>query len=265
MSVRVYYNENDPTNAAYLRQMIKDGVLPDGEVDGRSIVDVKPSDLSGFGRLHFFAGIGGWEFAAQLAAWPEDVALWTGSCPCQPFSNAGKQAGLYDERHLWPHFLRLIKSSRPAVVMGEQVASPLGLDWFDHLAYDVEQENYTCGAVIVPACAVNAPHVRERLYWVAHGDVRGRRSDSAGRDEHHWANAGWPQGASDVGIGVTPRLWDSCEWITGPDGRSRPIEPGLCTLVDGFPGRRAEIHAFGNAIVPALAAEVMLAFLDGGV
>jgi len=262
MSVPVYYNENDKTNADFLASMILDGLLPDGEVDDRSIADVEPSDLSGFGRYHFFAGIGGWEFAAALARWPEDIVLWTGSCPCQPFSNAGRQNGMDDERHLWPHFFRLIQSARPTVIMGEQVSSPLGLSWFDNLADDLEREAYTCGATIVPACAVNAPHIRERLYWLAHRDVRRGRSDGAGRDDNHRTDAGWAQGSGDVGIGGAAGSWDTRQWFVGPDMRSRPVEPGLRTLVNGFPGRRAEIHALGNAIVPPLAAEVMLAFLD---
>jgi len=85
-----YYNEIDPFAAEWLRQLIKDGLIADGEVDERSIEDVTPNELAGFTQCHFFAGIGGWSYALRLAGWPDDQPVWTGSCPCQPFSTAGK-------------------------------------------------------------------------------------------------------------------------------------------------------------------------------
>ena len=88
-----YYNEFDPYAAQWLRNLIAAGHLPAGEVDERSIVDVQPNDLDGYRQCHFFAGIGGWSLAARLAGWPDDRELWTGSCPCQPFSAAGKGLG----------------------------------------------------------------------------------------------------------------------------------------------------------------------------
>ena len=162
-----YYNEHDRNAAAWLRELIADGLIPDGVVDERSIVDVRPSDLAGFTQCHWFAGIGGWPLALQLAGWPADRPVWTGSCPCQPFSTAGKQKGQADERHLWPHFARLIRECRPPVVFGEQVASAVGHGWLDGVCSDLEAAGYACGAVVLGAHSVGAPHIRQRLYWVA--------------------------------------------------------------------------------------------------
>jgi site-specific DNA-cytosine methylase len=120
-----YYNEHDRAAATWLRELIKDGLIADGEVDERSIEDVLPNELAGFAQCHFFAGIGGWSLALRLAGWSDERRVWTGSCPCQPFSTAGKGAGVNDERHLWPHMLRLIKAAQPAIFFGEQVASAI--------------------------------------------------------------------------------------------------------------------------------------------
>ena len=161
-----YYNEIDPFAAAWLRELIKAGHIAPGEVDERSIADVMPSDLAGFTQCHFFAGIGVWSYALRCAGWPDDRQVWTGSCPCQPFSSAGKGAGFKDERHLWPEFYRLISQCRPAVCFGEQVASKDGLAWLDLVQADMEKASYAFGAVDTCAAGVGAPHIRQRLYWV---------------------------------------------------------------------------------------------------
>ena len=120
-----YYNEFDPGAAAWLRELIRAGLIADGEVDTRSILDVSADDLRGFTQCHFFAGISGWSYALRLAGWPDDRPVWTGSPPCQPFSAAGRQEGRNDARHLAPHFVDLVRSCRPGVLFGEQVASSL--------------------------------------------------------------------------------------------------------------------------------------------
>ena len=171
-----YYNEIEPYAAQWLRNLIKAGHIADGEVDTRSIVDVSPDDIRGFTQCHFFAGIGGWSHAFRLAGWPDDRLVWTGSCPCQPFSSAGQQKGQADERHLWPIFFELIRACRPPVVMGEQVAAAVGKNWLDGVSTDLEGIGYACGAAVVPACAVNAPHRRDRLWFVANA-CGGRRSE----------------------------------------------------------------------------------------
>ena len=162
----VYYNEHDPKAAAWLRELITAGELPEGEVDVRSIVDVTAADLAGFTACHFFAGIGGWAYALRLAGWPADRPVWTGSCPCQPFSAAGARRGTADERHLWPAFFRLIGECRPDTIFGEQVASKDGLTWLDLVHADLEGADYTVGACDLCAAGVGAPHIRQRLYFV---------------------------------------------------------------------------------------------------
>jgi DNA (cytosine-5)-methyltransferase 1 len=165
-----YYNEYDKKTAAWLRELIKAGLIPDGVVDERSITDVRSSDLAGYTQCHFFAGIGGWSLALQLAGWPSDRPVWTGSCPCQPFSTAGKGLAQADERHLWPAFFNLIKECRPEHVFGEQVASAIGKGWLDGISADLGEEGYTCGSAVLGAHSVGSPHIRQRLYWVANSN-----------------------------------------------------------------------------------------------
>lgn len=115
-----YYNEHDKFAAAWLRELIKEGLIADGDVDERDIQDVQAADLAGYAQCHFFAGIGGWSYALRLAGWPDNRPVWTGSCPCQPFSQAGRGCGETDERHLWPVWFPLIAELKPATVFGEQ-------------------------------------------------------------------------------------------------------------------------------------------------
>ncbi|MEO0966031.1 MAG: DNA cytosine methyltransferase [Planctomycetota bacterium] len=136
-------------------------------VDSRSIADLKPADLVGYTRCHFFAGIGGWELALRWAGWPDDRPVWTGSCPCQPFSSAGKQRGTADERHLWPAFRELIAECRPPTIFGEQVASKAGREWLAGVRADLEALGYAVGAADLCAAGIGAPHIRQRLFWVA--------------------------------------------------------------------------------------------------
>lgn len=162
-----YYNEWDASAAAWLRELINNKLIPYGYVDERSITEVTPSDLEGFTQCHFFAGIGGWPLALQLAGIPASTQLWTGSPPCQPFSVAGKSLGFDDERHLAPAFLRLIRECKPQLLFGEQVAAAIGKHWLDFVFLNLEEKGYTCGAAVLPACSVGAPHKRDRLFFGA--------------------------------------------------------------------------------------------------
>lgn len=172
----VYYNEFDPFAAAWLRELIKEGVIPDGEVDQRDMRDVDPKEIRGFTQYHFFAGIGGWAYALRLAGWPDDWSVLTGSPPCQPFSVAGKRLGVKDERHLAPKFIEFVRELKVPVIFGEQVANAVTKDeWLDNLFDDLEREGYTTGAFVLPACSVGAPHIRQRLWFTG---VRVVDSDS---------------------------------------------------------------------------------------
>ena len=162
-----YYNEIDPYAAQWLRNLITAGHIAPGFVDERSIEDVTPNELRGYTQCHFFAGIGVWSHALRQAGWPDDKPVWTGSCPCQPFSAAGKGGGFDDERHLWPAFHHLIEQCKPATVIGEQVASKDAESWLDLVQVDLEALGYAFGAVPFPSASVGAPHIRDRLYWVA--------------------------------------------------------------------------------------------------
>lgn len=162
-----YYNENDPKAATWLRELIAHNLIADGIVDERSITEIKYHELTKYTQCHFFAGIGGWSYALRLAGWPDDCPVWTGSCPCQPFSCAGKGLGVADERHLWPIFGELIVQCKPATVFGEQVAGKAGREWLAGIRTDLENMGYAVGGSDLCAACVGAPHIRQRLYWCA--------------------------------------------------------------------------------------------------
>lgn len=185
-----YYNEWDAKTAAWLRELIRRGHLPDGIVDERSITEVAPEDLRGFRQWHFFAGIGGWPLALKLAGWPAYAPVCTGSPPCQPFSVAGKRGGRDDSRHLAPAFLDLIAELRPPAIFGEQVSAAIKELWLDALFVELEDEGYTCASAVLPACSVGAPHKRDRLFFGAI-DLADLVSDGLERRLRGWADKEW--------------------------------------------------------------------------
>jgi DNA (cytosine-5)-methyltransferase 1 len=170
-----FYNEIEPYCIEWIKNLIKKGLIPDGEIDSRPIQLIQPDDVRGFVQAHFFCGIAGFPLALKLAGFPSDREIWSGSCPCQPFSVAGKGKGEADERHLWPHLYRLISACRPPVAIGEQVGGAAGLNWLDGVFDDLESQDYSCQAFNLSACSVNAPHIRERLYWVSMDNTMRRR------------------------------------------------------------------------------------------
>lgn len=257
---RAYYNEIDPYAAQWLRNLIAGGHIAPGDVDERDIRDIRPEELRQYTQCHFFAGIGGWGRALRLVGWPDNEPVWTGSCPCQPFSAAGRGAGFADERHLWPHFHWLIDQCRPTVVFGEQVASKDGLGWAELVHNDLEGSGYTFDGADLCAASVGAPHIRQRLFWVADA------SDSAGqRSEPRTVERGLQAGVGqDVAVwpGSYNGFWRDADWLYCRDDRWRPVEPCTFPLAYGVLARVGRLRAYGNAIVPQAAATFIQAFLD---
>jgi DNA (cytosine-5)-methyltransferase 1 len=238
-----YYNEIDPYAAQWLRNLITAGHIAPGDVDERDIRLVQPDDLRGYAQCHFFAGIGGWSRALRLAGVPDDEPTWTGSCPCQPFSVAGEGKAHEDDRHLWPAFFRLISELRPSAVFGEQVAGGDGLAWLDHVCADLESAGYATAAANLPACGVGAPHIRARLWWLADANGIGREEP-----RHSRQDAG---NYEEDAFGQANRLLDAL--------RSDAL-PLVCREHDGLPASVGAMRAYGNAIVPQVAAEFIRAY-----
>ncbi|HGJ5882986.1 DNA cytosine methyltransferase [Arsenophonus sp.] len=296
-----YYNEIDPYAAQWLRNLIVAGHIAEGDVDERSIEDVKPDDLKSYTQCHFFAGMGVWSYALRHAGWSDNKPVWTGSCPCQPFSAAGKGKGFADERHLWPAFFHLIQQCKPGVIFGEQVASPDGLSWLDLVQTDLEAAGYTTAALDLCAAGFGAPHIRQRLYWVADAHCAGLEgcqgmqcsdqipartfgmADGLGNTQYNGYLTDEKSESisqleeerrlcqserSDTRNSVlqislpTNSFWRNADWLFCRDEKWRPVEPGACPLADGITSRVGRLRAYGNAIVPQVASEFITAFLE---
>ena len=206
---RVYYNDSDPYCANRLRNHIADGLLPDGFVDERDIRDVQPGDLEPFVQCHFFAGIGGWSRGLGLAGLPNEVPLWTGSCPCQPLSSAGRRKAHADERHLWPDFRRLIALCGPSAVCGEQVASNLGRAWLAEVRFDFEHIAYW------RAYEASLPHLRRAPSLAEVSEVC---ADAFGRVETDACGAVQPAPPTPIGAAGPDKPWQP---KTGRRGAAR--------------------------------------------
>ena len=223
--------------------------------------------------LDLFSGIGGFSYAAERLVggyetvgfceidpfcrqilnkhWPdvevfEDVRrtddfircgrvdIITGGYPCQPFSTAGKQKGAEDDRHLWPAMFELVKQKRPSWVIGENVAGHIGLG-LDQVLFDLESEGYTARPFVIPACAVDAPHKRDRVWVVAHANSKGEP------DVTRHAEAGQRLGSEDVGDPSGGRLSGDDRWRSGQESAD-----GRAHVADTASGRSQE-HGHGGA------------------
>ena len=266
----VYYNEFDKSAAAWLRELIADGVIPAGDVDERSICDVQASDLKGYCQCHFFAGIGGWAAALRLAGVPDDFPVWTGSCPCPPFSCAGKKkrcpkcggrtiphplkTGVFacvpcgyewhaDGRHLWPEFLRLITDGRPTLCFGEQVGGEDGRIWLAGVRATLEALGYGVWSKDTCAASVGAPHIRQRLYWVAESATArcaGRKDAGASGGDAGAKPSGGEQ--PERGVHVDGVADDNRERCDGQSVRLQPRKP-----------REASVETAGSGEIGGLA------------
>ena len=250
-----YYNENDDYAATWLENLIKRGLIADGVVDRRSIEDVAPNDVKGFTQCHFFAGIGIWSYALRLSGWPDDRPIWTGSCPCQPFSQASKAhgtgKGFDDERHLWPSWEYLISECRPATITGEQVGNQDGLAWLDVVSSDLETQGYAFGAVIATAAGAGAPHIRQRIWFFADAcgeRVSGLRSRGSVSQLRPWRTFG----AMDLRTVVE---------VPFSQGSCYP-QPLIRKTDAGFANRVGRMRAYGNGMNASCCALFLQSVMD---
>lgn len=257
-----YYNENDKKTADWLRQLIRAGLIANGDIDDRSIEEVTAEDIIGYTQHHFFAGIGGWSYALRLAGLDDKEKVCTASLPCQPFSVAGKQEGEKDLRNLLPCFLNLIKDIKPKIIFGEQVENAVKHGWSESLQTGLEREGYAVRFEVLGAHSAGAPHIRQRLYWMGYANSIG------------WQKRGKNATAQRSGEAINSTDWGDVQWVGGKDGRFRPIKSSLVPVVNGVSERMVRsghfseqieadqsgeavplrLKGYGNAIVPQVAA-----------
>ena len=244
-----YYNEFNKYAAEWLRNLIAAGHIAPGDVDERDIRDVRPDDLRGYSQCHFFAGIGVWSYALCRAGWSDDRSVWTGSCPCQPFSAAGAGLGFADERHLWPHFHWLIQECRPATILGEQVASKDADPWIDLVQADLEGLGYAFGCVPFPSASVGAPHIRDRNFWVANAGGQRVRTTRHGTARSAPRTLGCPAGEQRI----RPDPWTGGAASGGlADSHSRTRGKGSSDLRGRAEGSDAQSRAgSGSGSLPS--------------
>ena len=199
-----------------------------------------------------------------------------GGYPCQPFSVAGRQRGEKDERHLWPEVHRLIRELRPRWVICENVSGHIKLG-LDEVLSTLEAEGYTVWPFIIPACSVDAPHKRDRVWIVANttGDYAGRASrqdESASREERIQqrnehriigqsgevcaamadSSAQRLQGRTEEPVYGVGDLPGELERGGSDFGNGWPPEPNVGRMVNGLSARSHRIKALGNAVVPQI-------------
>lgn len=250
-----------------MRELISVGHITAGDVVHADIATLRAEQFAGYNRVHLFAGIAGWDVALTRAGWPDSVPVMTGSCPCQPFSSANlsENKGIGSERDIWHEMHRLIRTSKIPFVFGEQVETAISHGWIDRVEADLAKEGYITAYAVLGAHSIGAPHIRQRLYWVAYrGEVRRQFRE-----------------AIQTGLGILqsqglrfpcayPRYAsDATRWILCADGTRRriPLEPGFYPLVTGVPSYGMDVvRGAGNAIHTETAAEfvqsVMLALCD---
>jgi DNA (cytosine-5)-methyltransferase 1 len=248
----VYYNECDDYAVKWLHALIDEGLIAQGDVDYRSIQEVSAKDLTGYAQCHFFAGIGGWSLALRLADWPDDEPVWTGSCPCQPWSVAnvweGGGIGKADPRHLWPAFYNLIRQHRPPTVFGEQVANAIKRGWFDTVYTQLENTGYALGSAVYRVDAIGASHQRKRLYFVA--------DTGSARWQGYQPIKRLPFAAEGAFALYGDPLAGARNALAGDYSDLLPCN-GLSVVME-----RHALKGYGNAIVPPAAAVFIQAYME---
>ena len=246
-----YYNEHDPYAAQWLRNLIAAGRIAAGDVDERSIEDVHPDDLKPYNQCHFFAGIGIWPLAMRRAGWPDELSGWTWSCPCQPYSKAGKREGFSDPRHLWPAWYHLIRERRPERLLGEQSKDALGHGWFDLVQDNLEAAEYAFGAVRFAAASCGEPILRERVYFAAQYLGTGAQGQQPGP---HPCAPGQRRrrGEEDLFAIAAAPLQPGDSWP----------QPLVRSMDHGYSQRMGGVHAIGNALNAEAATQFVAAFLE---
>lgn len=206
-----FYNDNDPKVCAWVEELMKEGLVMQGDVVCAPIQEIKSHEIKKYVRVHLFCGIAGWDYALRLAKWPESRQVVTCSCPCQPYSTAGQQKGNDDDRNLWPQAFRIIRELNIDTIFGEQVENAIRHGWLDGVSADLEGEGYAVGSAVLGAHSVGSPHRRQRLYWVA---------DSAGirRHEQRGAETAAIQGQRAFGEGQQPEPGSGRELSRGLEG-----------------------------------------------
>lgn len=197
------------------------------------------------------------------------IDLICGGYPCQPFSYAGKREGAEDDRHLWPEMFRLVQTLRPTWVIGENVAGHITMGLDDVLS-DLDGLGYARQAFVIPACAVNAPHRRDRLWLVAHAanmqrdgsndnatKLLGRKQVSQPRDSGGEKDVAYAFGFGRCcwnGEGQDAIHADTRSETVGPgtDGDWWAVEPELGRVAHGISNRVDRLKALGNAVVPQI-------------
>jgi DNA (cytosine-5)-methyltransferase 1 len=171
------------------------------------------------------------------------IDIITGGYPCQPFSEAGERKGESDDRHLWPEMFRVIKQSRPTWVIAENVIGHVTMG-LDSVLNDLDSEGYSTRPIIIPACAVDSPHRRDRVWILAYAE--GERCAN-GDDRENKRKADRKKHA----------FTDKSGAFSWMETRRWPCEPDFPRVANGVPDRMDRCKSLGNAIVPQIAYEIL--------
>jgi DNA (cytosine-5)-methyltransferase 1 len=205
------------------------------------------------------------------------VDIVCGGYPCQPFSLAGVRRGDQDDRHLWPEMLRVIEAVRPRWIIGENVAGHITMG-LDTVLSDLEAAGYTSRCYVIPAVAADAPHRRDRCWIVANAGCQQQRAEVSRSGSQSIDGAAQGQRTE-----TRDRFTDGGEAVADADcvgsenqqrhqtkrqvkqpygGRWWEIEPAICRVDNGIPGRVHRLKQLGNSIVPQVAARILYAIKE---